>query len=302
MTYTSTHFYSSIQFLCMDTMEDQMYKFTQCVNTYDLSGYETPSVLFDKIGDDFSSLVYKHEDDVTIDTIVYDDMSRGMYPLLGNNCLSRKMPNIHEHIGEGTTGHVYSMVGKHGPVAVKFQEHSSGSPCSFTPGNGNMNVMMNEFKLEVDFQLHMSSLGISPCVYNSWTSNYSCIWGSGNQDVLIMDRLKETIFEKTSREKEYTNGVMELISKMHDNNVFHGDMHSGNIMVDWKNVPLMIDFGRSKKMPQGDQERTWCMMHDYVLLYTTISRKSDLKPILKNKILELAPDRTILGTTFDLCE
>ncbi|CAM9936959.1 unnamed protein product [Ectocarpus fasciculatus] len=117
-----------------------------------------------------------------------------------------------------------------------------------------------------------------------------------------MDRLNETLFDKTFREKDYTHGVMQLISKMHENMVFHGDMHSGNIMIDGNNDPIMIDFGKSKSMPQDPEEKRWCMVHDHVLLYNSISRKSELKSILREKISELAPDRTVLGTTFFMSE
>lgn len=115
-----------------------------------------------------------------------------------------------------------------------------------------------------------------------------------------MDRLDEILFEKTNRERSYTIGVMELINKMHNNNVFHGDLHSGNIMIGEEDKPWVIDFGKSKSMPSGTEERRWCMVHDYFLLYNSLRRRSELKPILKSKILDLAPDRTVLGATFDL--
>ncbi|CAM9531496.1 unnamed protein product [Pylaiella littoralis] len=84
-----------------------------------------------------------------------------------------------------------------------------------------------------------------------------------------MDRLKETLFEKTSRERDYTLGVMDVIDKMHINNVFHGDMHSGNIMIDGDNNPLMIDFGKSKTMPSGGympRSGVWCMIMYFFII------------------------------------
>ena len=281
--------------------EDDMKNFTEAVNMYDPAGFDTPPDVTGRLIADFSSLVHKAETSTAIGTIMTDVEEEGRYPLLGTKSESRLMPSINEHIGEGTTGHVYSIATRFGPMAVKFQEHSSGSGQAFVPGNGSMNVPMNEFALEVKFQLHMSSIGISPNVYNAWTGAYSTTWGDGQQDVLVMDRLKETLFQKTSRERDYTGGVMELVSKMHDNNVFHGDMHSGNIMVDGSK-PWMIDFGKSKPMPATDEGKRWAMVHDYVLLYTSLLRRSELKPIIKNKILELAPAKTVMGTAFDLGE
>lgn len=122
----------------------------------------------------------------------------------------------------------------------------------FVPGPGSMDVPMNAFSLEVDFQLRMSSVRISLSVYNAWTSSYPTTRGDAQQDVLVMDRLDETIFEKTRREKEYTSGVMVLISRM------------------------------------------WCIVHDYVLLYGTLSRRSALKKnIVKSRVLESAPSRRV---------
>lgn len=282
--------------------EDNMKNFTEAVNMYEPSGFGTPLDVTDRLSVDFSCLVHKDEETcTTIDTTMTELEEVARYPLLGTRCETRLMPNITQHIGEGTTGHVYSIVTRFGPVAVKFQEHSSGTGQVFTPGNGSMNVPMNEFTLEVKFQLQMSSIGISPNVYNAWTGAYSTTWGNGQQDVLVMDRLEEILFQKTSRERDYTDGVMELVSKMHEHNVFHGDMHSGNIMIDG-GKPWMIDFGKTQPMPTNDEGKRWAMVHDYVLLYTSLLRRSELKPIIKNKILELAPDRTVLGCTFDLGE
>lgn len=285
---------------------DNMENFTTAVNFYETSGFATPSIVADSLGGEFSSLVHKEEMETMIDTMVLADGESGKYPLLGTSCVPRIMPNIHEHIGEGTTGHVYSMATQCGPMAVKFQKHSSEyGKRSFVPGNGCMDVPMNEFALEVAIQLHMSSVGTSPNVYNAWISPYSTTWGGveqEEQDILVMDRLEETLFDKTKRERSYTQDVLELVAKMHNNNVFHGDLHSGNMMIGERNKPWVIDFGKSKPMPHEAEERRWCMVHDLVLLYNSLSRRSELKPLIKSKILELAPDRTVLGATFDLGE
>ena len=286
---------------CTST-EDNMVKFTRSVNLYEGPGLHTPRKVENVLGTAFSTLVYKAEMDKVIATMLVDAETSGTYPLLGTKCVPRLMPNLDEHIGEGTVGHVYSQLTSIGPIAVKFQEHSSGSNRSFQPGN-SMDVPMNAFEVELAFQLNMSSMGMAPCVYNAWTSAYNTSWGSGMQDVLVMDRLDDTLREKTLREKDYTNEVMELIWKMHETNVFHGDMHSGNIMVDnATDMPFVIDFGKSKAMPDGHAERVWCMVHDYTLLYMTLPRRSALKPMVKSKILQLAPTRTVLGTTFDLSD
>ncbi|CAM9531221.1 unnamed protein product [Pylaiella littoralis] len=101
-------------------IKNNMNNFTIAKNLYDDSGYETPSSILDVVKNDFSSLERNQDIDTVIDTmIIEEDVAK--YPILE----SRYMPAIHEHIGEGTTGHVYSMSTVIGPVAVKFQNHSS---------------------------------------------------------------------------------------------------------------------------------------------------------------------------------
>lgn len=275
---------------------DNMTKFTETVDFYSSTGLSVPIIISKNNDETLSALVKRKDMYDFVRTIVIEDMGSCQYPLLG----SKYVPNIDEHIGEGTTGHIYSMVTRRGQLAVKFQNHSKGTGRPFRPGDGSMDIPMNEFALEVSIQIVMSSIGLSPIVYNSWVSPYTTTWGEGDQDVMIMDRMEETLFDKTNRERDYTLGVIDLISNMHSNNIFHGDLHSGNIMIDKNNNPVIIDFGKSKPMPGDRDGKRWCMVHDFVLLYTSLLRRSELKPLLKRKILEIAPNRTILGTTFDL--
>lgn len=287
--------------MACDVPDDSMENFTKVNDFYESSGFVTPHNVAESVGGGFSSLVRRDEMDSMIDTMLPEDGESGEYPLLGTNCVPKIMPDIHEHIGEGTTGHVYSMLTRRGPMAVKFQKHSSEyGKTPFVPGNASMDVPMNEFALEVAIQLRMSCVGTSPNVFNAWISPYSTTWGGSEQDVLVMDRLHETLFVKTNREPSYTNGVFELVAKMHDHNVFHGDLHSGNLMVGEDHKPWIIDFGKSKSMPRRQEERRWCIVHDYFNLHNSLLRRSELKLLLRGKILELAHDRTVLGTTFDL--
>lgn len=218
----------------------------------------------------------------------------------------RFRPNLTMHIGEGTYGHVYAL-GAIKETAVKFQLHSSGSGIEFTPGNGTMDVVMNSFDKEVEFQLQASAAGIAPVVYNAWTSEYATIWGDGYSDVhdvLIMDRLEETIFEKCKHLRKYDGGgfqtVLGVIEKMHSVNIFHGDLHSANIMADYYGDPYIIDFGKSKIMPEGDEAKTWCILHDLNLLFATLPNKSYLKKLVKQKAFIVGGSETrALGMDFD---
>lgn len=212
----------------METSDDMM-NVTVATDMCGGEGLETPSHVSNAIGHERFIIprTRKKLTHTVIDTMLHETESAGTQSLLGTQCEPRLTPNLHEHIGEGTTGHVYSEVTREGQVAVKFQRHSSGSEKDiFAPGPGSMNVPMNAFSLEVNFQLRISSIGISPSVCNAWTSPYSTIWGDGKQDVLVTDRLDEIIVEKTRRGNGYTDGVMELVSKDARQRSFFGRRHA----------------------------------------------------------------------------
>ncbi|CAM9936892.1 unnamed protein product, partial [Ectocarpus fasciculatus] len=120
-----------------EDVRDNMEHFTKSVDLYELARYETPSAVSERLGDGFSTLALRSDMGATIDTILTDEDSC-KYPLLVTDNVPRTMPSIHEHIGEGTHGHVYSIVSRFGNMAVKFQNHSSGDGRVFSPGNGSM--------------------------------------------------------------------------------------------------------------------------------------------------------------------
>lgn len=63
----------------------------------------------------------------------------------------------------------YSMESVYGPLAIKFQMHAEGMKgwASWVPGPSYMDIPMNPFAQEVALQLHLSSNGIEPVVYNN---------------------------------------------------------------------------------------------------------------------------------------
>ena len=224
------------------------------------------------------------------------------YPLMGETFL----PRLDEHIGEGTHGHIYSLKGNNGVNAVKFQLHSYGSGVKFAPGNGTMDIPMNSFENEVSFQIYASANMISPIVYNAWFGKYSTIWGEEDHDVLIMDRLDKTIVDFVREDLSYVGGsrkVIDMIDEMHSMGIFHGDLHSGNIMTDFEGEPWVIDFGKSKVMPGSREARTWAILHDLQNLFLTVPKKSTLKKLIQEKAYVVAGSKQTraLGMDFDFC-
>lgn len=105
---------------------------------------------------------------VTIDTILAQDGDSCEYPLVVTNDVPQIMPRIHEHIGEGTHGHVYSMATHFGNIyGREIPESFIWRRMRILAGQRILDVPMNEFALEVAIQLHASSMGISPNVYNA---------------------------------------------------------------------------------------------------------------------------------------
>lgn len=285
---------------CEEKKGGNMENFTRVKNMY---GHEPPADIKTMIdrGSSLSDLVNKDRME-KVPSIVEDHPVP--FPLnVGGERLPLAFPAIDLHIGEGTYGHVYSIQSAaDGPKAVKFQEHSAGSRVAFVPGNGTMDIPMNAFEQEVAYQAVASSNGLAPVVWNAWSAEYDTDWGGGasNQDVLIMDRLEMILREKCLQDLSYTGegrGVLEMLDKMHGLNIFHGDLHTGNIMTDHEGEPWVIDFGKSKFMPEGGESKHWCMLHDLKNLFDTLPRRCDLKALVKQKAIDLGT--RALGMDFD---
>eukprot|EP00953_Heterococcus_sp_UTEX-ZZ885_P030716 16208-Heterococcus_DN1.PRE.2 len=148
-------------------------------------------------------------------------------------------PNLTEYIGHGTHGRVYSMpsADESLDVAVKLQLHSSGDTVQLD--FHDQNVPMNAFDVEVDLQLFASALGFAPAVHNAFTASLQSSWSKNveqQHDVLIMDILSETLYDRVNSDRSYAGtqqrSVLDVVNAMHAADIFHGDLHGGNVMVD----------------------------------------------------------------------
>lgn len=287
--------------VCKVDESDGMNKFTKCIDMYSKASLELPEKVSNSIGDSFSTLVNYEE---LSDLIPLQDEEVAPYPLKDTKCVPRIYPCINHHLGEGTYGHVYSMLANTDDkyVAVKFQQHVDKDKGVFKAGPGSMDIPMNSFENEVALQLSTSSVGLSPVVYNSWVCEYQSIWGNGLQDVLVMDNIYETLYDKCKNDYEYHVGVVEIIKELHIYGVFHGDLHSRNIMVEKDGKPVIIDFGKSKSMPGSIEEVYWCILHDLQNLFNTLPSKSILRNLVIEYARDISPDLVALDTVFEFYE
>jgi Protein kinase domain len=218
------------------------------------------------------------------------------------------IPNLTEYIGHGTHGRIYSMpsTSESLDVAVKLQLHSSGDTVQLD--FHDQNVPMNAFDVEVDLQLLASALGFAPAVYNAFTALLQSNWSKNveqQHDVLIMDILSDTLYDRVISDRSYSGSqqrsVLDVVNAMHAADIFHGDLHGGNVMVDASGTPCIIDFGKSKLMTHmTEQQRLWCRLHDLTLLASQVHSKSVVAAQLRKAARSLSPNLTVGSTVFSL--
>jgi Phosphotransferase enzyme family len=184
-------------------------------------------------------------------------------------------------------------------VAVKLQLHSSGD--SVQLDCHDQNVPMNAFDVDVELQLLASALGFAPAVYNAFTAPLQSNWSHSveqQHDVLIMDILDDTLYDRVSSDRSYSGSqqrsVLDEVNAMHAADIFHGDLHGDNFMVDDAGTPCVIDFGKSKLMTNmTDQQRLWCRLHDLTLLAGQVHSKSIIAAQLREAARSLSPNLTV---------
>ena len=82
-------------------------------------------------------------------------------------------------------------------------------------------------------------------------------------------------------------------------NFFHGDLHSQNIMIDSRDLPIIIDFGKTKEIPKDEDERKWCILHDLQNLHNTLPIKCKLKKIVLKYAKRICKELRVKDTTFE---
>jgi predicted Ser/Thr protein kinase len=207
--------------------------------------------------------------------------------------------------GSGTFGFVYTgctreiktcrVLDACCPYAVKIQLSVN------TPDKAwdfRSDVPQNSFMTEVKLQTIASSYKLAQRVYNAWSCNLPTAHSnfvSKGHDFLVMQKYGDTlsnyqILGKLSEKME--DEIIEKIELLHHKaRIFHGDLHTKNIMINEAESRWgIIDFGKSKSMDEeGSLSNLSEMVFDYHNLYITSSIRSPFFKIkIWHRVMEIA--------------
>ena len=113
-------------------------------------------------------------------------------------------------------------------------------------------IFHTPFYREVNLQKEAAALDIAPPVSESWVCE------DLNFGVIIMPSLEKTLWDilqdetiETTTKDEYIKDAETILRTLNDNNIYHGDAHVDNFMIDDTGHLKIIDFGKSFKISPG---------------------------------------------------
>jgi len=149
-----------------------------------------------------------------------------------------KISKEQNFLGEGKAGRVYT-----------FQEASF---CIKEIINSSLEFSFNNIESEMDIQAQVIKHGVRVPL------PILILQTSEGKNFLVMERIFGFSIQDIEKGKAnfpvgfdvelFFKEVKDMIAKMHENNLYHRDLHSGNIMInikDGKIKPVIIDFGSS---------------------------------------------------------
>lgn len=111
-------------------------------------------------------------------------------------------------------------------------------------------VKINSIEAEFEFQEAVHDLNIKTprnilMVRNNETKEefilMEKIRGASLGDIL--DPQSNVLIPDTYNHEQFFETLKKMVDTMHENNIYHRDLHSGNVMVDEEGNPVVIDFG-----------------------------------------------------------
>lgn len=121
-----------------------------------------------------------------------------------------------------------------------------------------------ELLKEVTFQHRASQQGLAPPIYQVLMKEQRGmiimrIAGEATvleviEEILADDEIP--VDEKRDRINRYLMGAIDLVRRLHENGILHGDPHLNNIMLDRDGRMSIIDFGLSRNRKDGENPNT----------------------------------------------
>jgi len=125
--------------------------------------------------------------------------------------------------------------------------------CDYVAKVENKNL---NFENETSCQIKASLLGISPKIYE--------IWYCKGKTVFIMDKLEGKTLEEylstqndLEKKRKMIRKALQTLHLLHQNGILHGDVHSGNFIVEENEDIYVIDFGDAKDFGKDLTNTLW---------------------------------------------
>lgn len=211
-------------------------------------------------------------------------------------------PVIEKYIGHGTYGRIYqcklyfrySLIQK--SVALKLQLFKEAENKIFN--FKDLDIPHNSFEEEIKLQKIASENNLAPKVFSTVECNIASCWSDNKvrkHSFATMVQLDRTLYFYLYHSKkdniQMVRQLIFLVDSLHSIDIFHGDLHTQNIMLDSNENPFFIDFGKSKNMSDMNlDQRLWCKLHDFAILSNNCPRNSLIQQELKKECQRLVPN------------
>lgn len=155
--------------------------------------------------------------------------------------------------------------------------------CKYVIKEINLNLSYGDeeqFENEVKNHTKLAMKGISPKIYDAWIND--------KMGFIVMDRLRITLGQYLKINKHLPSHnlhkLFTIINNMHDNGIYHSDLHGSNIMMDEIDRFYIIDFGSSKFMETVTDDKAYNDYVDLLLLieWDDVNRREILNYISKH--------------------
>lgn len=147
-------------------------------------------------------------------------------------------------------------IGEGNNATIYIPENESLQSVCIKKGKEKQMMIFNNIDDECQFQKECKDLKIrTPLTLLSMTTKEK-------EDYFIMERINGYSIKEILKDikllpkkfdyETFCKSLTEQIEKMHNNGIYHRDIHSGNIMIDEEGLPVIIDFGTAVRGSGSD--------------------------------------------------